>query len=605
MANEYGDGDFANPTAVCDVIMKGGITSGVVYPRALTALATQFRFSQVGGTSAGAIAAAAAAAAEYGRHVPGGGFVPLAKLPAEVGKILFNLFQPTPALKPVFSMLVAAIGNDSTATKVMRVTVAALAGFAFAAAAGALPGLLIVVAGLWYGSLALVLLGVLLLLIGTIIGVMLCIYRAVSKGIPDNDFGLCPGKTQPGNSTPGLSDWLADKIDEIAGRDPKKDPPLTFGDLSPTEDTGARRHKITLRMMTTNLTLRRPYSLPFTEANEKIYAFKLADFERLFPARITSWLTAHCEKVDDPTGEHADLYKFPEPENLPLIVTTRMSLSFPILFCAVPLYARDFTFASEAERAKWRKNLFSDGGLSNNFPIQFFDRLLPNSPTFGITLDDFSEERVPEDIRKQYPHEDDPQQRVWLPKTTSAGSGVLIPGEPLHGIAAFFSRLLDAAMSWQDNLQSTLPGYRDRIVHVGLKSDEGGLNITMPHKLVDRLAGFGTQAGKDMRDEFDFDEHRWRRFLVAMDRLDHSVDEIAASYNGQVGTESFEAFLNRYPYPPDHPVSYKDAARDHLETLKSRVLDLAELSRRWEAQLQIPDAELPHPKTDLRITPRP
>ena len=274
-----------------------------------------------------------------------------------------------------------------------------------------------------------------------------------------------------------------------------------------------------------------------------------------------------------------------------------------MLFCAVPLYARDFTFASEAERAKWRKHLFSDGGLSNNFPIQFFDRMLPNSPTFGITLDDFSEKRVPEDIEKHYPP-NDPHSRVWLPKTTSAGSGVLIPGEPLHGIGAFFSRLLDAAMSWQDNLQSTLPGYRDQIVHVALKSDEGGLNITMPPKLVLALGAYGAQAGMDMRHEFDLDEHRWRRFLVAMDRMDHTLDEIAAAYNGQSGIESFAEFLNRYPNPPN-PVSYKDAARDHLETLKTRVADLAELSRRWEAQVQIPDAELPHPKTDLRITPRP
>ena len=599
MADEYGDSDFANPTAVCDVIMKGGITSGVVYPLALTELAKQFRLSQVGGTSAGAIAAAAAAAAEYGRHVPGGGFARLAKLPAEVGKILLSLFQPIPALKPVFDILVAAIGNDSRATKVMRVIGAALAGFAFAAAAGALPGLLIVVAGWWCSNPALALLGALLLLIGIILGVAICIYRAVSKGIPDNDFGLCPGKTQPGNSTPGLSDWLADLIDGLAGRDPKKDPPLTFGDLSPAEDAGAPGRKITLRMMTTNLTLRRPYTLPFSD---KIYAFRLADFEKLFPARITSYLAAHCEKVEDLTGEHRDLYRFPEPENLPVIVATRMSLSFPLLFCAVPLYARDFTFDSEAERAKWRKNLFSDGGLSNNFPIQFFDRMLPNSPTFGISLDDFSEKRVPEDIRKKYPP-NDPHWRVWLPKTTSPTSGMLIAGEPLHGIVAFFSRLIDAAKDWQDNLQSTLPGYRDRIVHVGLKSDEGGLNITMPPELVRTLGAYGAQAGVDMRDKFDLDEHRWRRFLVAMDRLDHTLDEIAEAYNGQGGIESFAAFLNRYPNPPN-PVSYKDAARDHLETLKTRVADLAELSRRWEAQVQIPDADLPHPKTALRITPR-
>jgi hypothetical protein len=39
MTNEYVDGDFADPAAVCDVIMKGGITSGVVYPLALTELA--------------------------------------------------------------------------------------------------------------------------------------------------------------------------------------------------------------------------------------------------------------------------------------------------------------------------------------------------------------------------------------------------------------------------------------------------------------------------------------------------------------------------------------------------------------------------------------
>lgn len=598
MANGYVDGDFANPTAVCDVIMKGGITSGVVYPLALTELAKQFRLSQVGGTSAGAIAAAVAAAAEYGRDVPGAGFVLLAKLPAQVGKILFNLFQPTPALKPVFGIAVAAIGNDGTMTKVMRVIGAALAGFSFAAAVGALPGLFIAVAGWWNANLALAVLGLVLLLIGVTLGVAVCLYRAITKDIPDNDFGLCPGKTQPGSSNPGLSDWLADKIDEIAGRDPKKDPPLTFGDLSPAGD--ASRHKITLRMMTTDLTLRRPYSLPF---NEKIFAFRLADFERLFPARITSYLAAHCEKVDDASGEYGDLYKFPEPENLPVIVATRMSLSFPLLFCAVPLYARDFTFASEAERAKWRKHLFSDGGLSNNFPIQFFDRMLPNSPTFGITLDEFNEKRVPEDISAHYPP-NDPHSRVWLPKTKSATSGVLIPGEPLHGIPAFFSRLLDAAMSWQDNLQSTLPGYRDRIVHVGLKPNEGGLNITMPPELVSMLGNYGAQAGKDMRDEFDLDEHRWRRFLVAMDRLDHTVDEIAAAYNGQGSIESFKAFLNRYPNPPN-PVSYKDAARDHLETLKTRVADLAELSRGWEAQVQIPDAELPHPKTDLRITPRP
>ena len=50
-----------------DVTMKGGTTSGVVYPLVLCELARRFRLRNVGGASAGAIAASLAAAAELGR----------------------------------------------------------------------------------------------------------------------------------------------------------------------------------------------------------------------------------------------------------------------------------------------------------------------------------------------------------------------------------------------------------------------------------------------------------------------------------------------------------------------------------------------------------
>ena len=50
-----------------DLTMEGGTTSGVVYPLAVCELATDFRFRNVGGASAGAIAAALTAAAELGR----------------------------------------------------------------------------------------------------------------------------------------------------------------------------------------------------------------------------------------------------------------------------------------------------------------------------------------------------------------------------------------------------------------------------------------------------------------------------------------------------------------------------------------------------------
>jgi|GEM_PF-581352 len=52
----------------CDLVMKGGVTSGLVYPAAIATIASSYRLRSIGGTSAGAIAAAGAAAMEFGRQ---------------------------------------------------------------------------------------------------------------------------------------------------------------------------------------------------------------------------------------------------------------------------------------------------------------------------------------------------------------------------------------------------------------------------------------------------------------------------------------------------------------------------------------------------------
>src|ERR1700759_431832 len=99
---EAGDGRYDPPAdSYCDVVMKGGITSGVVYPKAICALADHYRFRNVGGTSAGAIAAAATAAAEYGRDRDGKGFAELETLPDFLGGEghLIGLFQPQPSTR--------------------------------------------------------------------------------------------------------------------------------------------------------------------------------------------------------------------------------------------------------------------------------------------------------------------------------------------------------------------------------------------------------------------------------------------------------------------------------------------------------------------------
>jgi predicted acylesterase/phospholipase RssA len=581
--------------------MKGGITSGVVYPLAIVELAKRYRFTNIGGTSAGAIAAAAAAAAEYGRYARGGGFLRLAQLPKETGSILLSLFQPSKELAPLFGILVAALKPRNKFAKSIAILFSAVCGFRGAALLGALVAASIALILWGFARIGGVSFGVLLTLIGVIVGVIVALLRSATRHMPENNYGLCTGRRQPGFCSDAFTDWLADLIDLTAGRDPKRDDPLTFGDLATGADSG---HAVTLRMMTTNLMTRRPHSLPF---QEQTYTFKREDFEKIFPLRIVRYLLRKSDRFQAEAGEQGEYYKFPAPDNLPIIVAVRMSLSFPLLISAVPLYARDRTLKPEHSN-RLQLCLFSDGGLSSNFPIHFFDAMLPNVPTFGISLDEYDVRR---DRAAITPHETAPltdevtncqkETRVWMPDTAQAGSGLLLPIKPLDGSFSFLGRLIESAKDWQDNLQGTLAGYRDRIVHVYLKPEEGGLNIVMPRDLVGTLGEYGAQAGEILRDKFSLDEHRWRRFLVAMDRLHETLGNFLNAYASRLGgPESFSAFLARYP---EQAKSYNQTIQD-LTLLRAHASELAALADGWHNQQQIPEDTLPHPKTDLRITPK-
>ncbi|HEU5086359.1 MAG TPA: patatin-like phospholipase family protein, partial [Roseiflexaceae bacterium] len=107
-------------TLRCDLVMKGGVTSGVVYPPVIAELAEKYRFEQIGGTSAGAIAAAVTAAAEYGRqrgHIDS--FAILNELSSDISQPgrLLTLFRSTaPAhLLPVLDTLLPLVSNPEAA----------------------------------------------------------------------------------------------------------------------------------------------------------------------------------------------------------------------------------------------------------------------------------------------------------------------------------------------------------------------------------------------------------------------------------------------------------------------------------------------------------
>src|SRR5689334_5412422 len=122
----------------CDLVMKGGITSGVVYPPAICALAKEYRFKNIGGTSAGAIAAAVTAAAEFRRRRTGSleGFKLLADLPEQLGTAdksgrtqLLRLFQPQPSCRRLFGILVRSLNAGGTFRRIAAVLIGCLTSY--------------------------------------------------------------------------------------------------------------------------------------------------------------------------------------------------------------------------------------------------------------------------------------------------------------------------------------------------------------------------------------------------------------------------------------------------------------------------------------------
>jgi predicted acylesterase/phospholipase RssA len=572
----------------CDIVMKGGITSGVVYPLALVELSRKYRFANIGGTSAGAIAAAAAAAAEFGRSIPNAGFERLSKVPQEVGPNLLSLFQPAPALRPLFNIFVAALKAESGFGRVMAIAAATIGGYLPNALAGLLPGAVVVAVALYCHAYGGVLFGILLAILGIVVALLLRLLKAARTELVESDFGLCPGIRQSPSAREAFTDWLARLIQETAGRT-AADAPLTFGELDKPPGGG---RPINLAMVTTSLMEERPYTLPMEQER---FFFKRGEWEKLFPERVVKFLVENCRPFEGEGGQDGGFYHFPDRTILPLIVGARMSLSFPGLISAVPLWTRDFTLRDEDERKKLRRCLFSDGGLTSNFPIHFFDHLFPNSPTFAISLDEF-------DPRRNF-------STVWLPD--KAASGIQLPIVPFNGLGEFLLRLVYSAKDWQDNLQSTLPGYRERIVHVVLKPDEGGLNLTMSEATVQKLVGYGKEAGELLRDTFDMNEHRWRRFLVSMARMEQTLDEVATAYEQEPG--KFGEFLDKFlqdskpyksPAEPGERPSYSQDNRARVEEMLRRAAELVALGKEWRDPPTIRGGTIPKPETNLRITPK-
>ncbi|WP_284742285.1 patatin-like phospholipase family protein [Amycolatopsis sp. RTGN1] len=500
----------AQPRLDCDIIMKGGITSGVIYPRAVCELARTYRLRSVGGASAGAIAAAAAAAAEYGRTT--GGFDKLADLPDEIskaakigGSVLFRLFQPSGRTKGLFRVATAGLGRCKP-TRVIGIALAVVRSFPIAVVLGAAPGIAVLILALLGSGTAqstATAASVMLLLVGVPLGAALGIARRVGRAVPANNFGLCSGMPGPGRSgrAEALTPWLHRTLQDLAGRG-TAELPLTFGDLE--------NQDCALRVMTTNLTQGQPLAMPWSDQQ---YFFDENEFRDLFPADVVDRMKPHPPVSTSQAGR--PLWPLPPPEHLPVLVATRMSLSFPFLLSAIPLYTLD-----DATPGGCRVHWFSDGGICSNLPVHFFDSPLPGRPTFAIDLAPFPDGQEKSDCQRD---------NTFLPALDGTGRPprwTTWPSTGLGSLSGFAGAMLSTARSWVDESQAAMPGYDDRIVTVYVKDDEGGLNLEMDGKQITALAERGEAAAEQLVARFagqhpattpapGWERQRWLRFRTA------------------------------------------------------------------------------------------
>ncbi len=588
------------PVDECDVVMKGGITSGIVYPLAVCELAKKYRFRNIGGASAGAIAATMAAAAEYGRG--SGGFNRLAALPEQLGHQMTALFRPQPGTKALFDVLLAGVAPaPSIRTKARRLLGALVRGRPLWFVGGLLllyvlgvPALLAVGGkpddGAEWGQLAI---GAVILLpfalvfglVGAIVG------QAVGgfRGLSANGYGLCTGSAganAPAGGPVHLTDWMADTIDTYAGL-PAGAGPLTFRHLR--DRPGAA---IDLQVMTTNVTFGRPARFPFSAeaSNLNLYLFCEKELARYFPPRIYRHMIDTSVVDEDWRCPDHDvpLRKLPPPEDMPVVVATRISLSFPGLVSAVPLFSVDRSAETHVAVRCW----FSDGGITSNFPIHFFDTLCPVRPTFGINLRPYHRAHLGSDVYRPGPGATG---RLPAIKDTGTLLGFL------HGIA-------DTMQNWSDDGQGSLPGFRDRIVDVHLHDDEGGMNLAMPPDKIALVAERGRQAAEELAD-FDWPQHRWTRYVTAMSELQQQALRLREIFDVPLpdGSPGYDQFVRTFG--PSEPAPGRTRFYKHTP----KWCDAAAAETRLLVEtLAGPDSHdfltgrpgPPRPDPDLRVTPR-
>ncbi|NUU19615.1 hypothetical protein HP550_20415 [Cellulomonas humilata] len=470
--------------------------------------------------------------------------------------------------------------KDEPRRPVRRLAKIALVGLVTAAAAGLVAWWLTDAADLlWVAVVGGMLAYVLLVTVALAAGLW-----HVMRTAGDHGFGLIPGaepsEAEIDDASRPLLCWLSDTLSELAGLE--RGEILRFGHLwwgagydpqSPPDDHATttmmddpRSRLVNLELVTSEVVQGRAYRFPLATAEElkerdgSALYLDLSDLDKgphLVPAAVRTVLKArHAEQLmatDIRTKKQVTLVPLPDPRDLPVVFAMRLSMSLPGLFQAVSMYrvvasgdVRDefgrtltkngvevrYPPEPSVGKATWCERLwFTDGGVTSNFPIHFFDSPLPRWPTFGVSLS-----KHPPGYRSQ---------DVWLPQDwdlKSAPTGIFG-----SNLAAFLGSIVNTARGWRDNEQMFMPGCRGRIAWVRQLSDEGGANLYMPRDRVASMCLRGVVAGARLRRRFESSEYRERAQWIRMRAALANLDELARTVADALEGEPYPGFASGTP----------------------------------------------------------
>lgn len=692
----------------CDVVMAGGVTSGIVYPGAIAELANHYSFQSIGGTSVGAIMAAATAAAEYGRRTGANGasFETLGGLAGELAKTaqghsrLYHLFAPEkgqrgksetkPDTRPLMQIVRIALEFlterrnaadaqaklQSLAPKVVveglaqrarpwllgavaaaralwvswwaRIAITSGAAIVALTVAAVADRPLLVIAALLMGGLAIAAAGAI-----AFAGETYCQWLPQWRA---NGFGICSGMTDPGvGGFRGLTNWVHDTVQALAGR-PSHELPLTFGELwtagrSSTAQTQSGERAIHLEMITSDISRNRLLTLPFAESVSPLYVDK-ALLRSFFPPCIAEHMITHAQPPDPRLSADDTVCRLPLAEDMPILFAARLSLSFPFLLSAIKLQEAHYWKVEEngkvVEKVGLRDIYLSDGGITSNFPIQFFDAPLPRWPTFCFNLVDYVKSLgdaannvnadVPHPVSRGFAANDRNRTRrgekrsaaretvdwdkIEMGKATGSGPIVHRPLGDATSIGAFAKALVDTARYYGDYNLMSAPGVRERIVHIALDKEEGGLNFDMPKDMITALSQRGATAASVIRAHYDpratanprtrapldrseryFPLHRWARYRNVMAALEQlhlryaSARRASEAMANDRGEPSLPDFLAGAVQSAPYALGKVGAA--HVARLDQRIQGLA--ADIEQARTSDPQAAADQPRGDGRL----